>query len=157
MFVAAGERWVAQGLPATLAQALAGLPDLAMALDVVEVASSSQHDVEEVAAVFYQMGAALELDWLRERIEELPVESRWHAQARGSLRDELAAQHRTLAMQVIAAARKGDATPVQTWLGRDDAQLRYTLGMLAEIRGQSMDYPIASVALRRLAQLAHAS
>ncbi len=156
VFVAAGERWVAQGLPATLAQALAGLPDLAMALDVVEVASSSRHDVEEVGAVFYQMGTALELDWLRARIEELPVESRWHAQARGSLRDELAAQHRTLAMQVIASARMGDATPVQTWLGRDDAQLKYTLGMLAEIRGQSMDYPIASVALRRLAQLAHA-
>ena len=155
-FVAAGEHWAGQGLPAALAQALAGLPDLSLALDVIEVASSSQRDVEQVGAVFFQLGSALELDWLRARIEELPVESRWHAQARGSLRDELAAQHRTLAMQVIASARKGDATPVETWLGRGDAQLKYTLGMLAEIRGQSMDYPIASVALRRLAQLAHA-
>ncbi|HVB84108.1 MAG TPA: hypothetical protein VND63_04435, partial [Rhodanobacteraceae bacterium] len=110
----------------------------------------------QVGGVFFQLGSALELDWLRARIEELPVESRWHAQARGSLRDELAAQHRTLAVQVIGAARPGDASPVATWLGRDDAQLKYTLGMLTEIRAQSMDYPIASVALRRLAQLAHA-
>jgi glutamate dehydrogenase len=45
---------------------------------------------------------------------------------------------------------------VQAWLDRDDPSLKFTLGMLAEIRTQTVDYPIASVALRRLAQLVQA-
>jgi glutamate dehydrogenase len=51
----------------------------------------------------------------------------------------------------------GQTSPVQAWLQRDDPTLRYTRGMLAEILTQHVDYPIASVAVRRLAQLAQVS
>jgi hypothetical protein len=50
----------------------------------------------------------------------------------------------------------GAPNRVAAWLERDDPSLKYTLGMLAEIRTQTVDYPIASVALRRLAQLVQA-
>ncbi len=76
--------------------------------------------------------------------------------ARGSLRDELAAQHRALVTQILASAPPGAPHRVQSWLDRDDPALKFTLGMLAEIRTQPVDYPIASVALRRLAQLVQA-
>ncbi|MCE5232224.1 MAG: NAD-glutamate dehydrogenase domain-containing protein [Mizugakiibacter sp.] len=156
-FAADAATWTERGLPEALAHELAVIPVLGAALDVVEVARDSGKPVAKVAAVFFELGEALELDWLRDQIETLPVESRWHAQARGSLRDELNAQHRTLAVQVLAGAGKGKTDgAVAAWLGRDDAALKFTLGMLAEIRSQSVDYPIASVALRRLAQLAHA-
>ncbi|GAP67384.1 NAD-specific glutamate dehydrogenase [Mizugakiibacter sediminis] len=156
-FAADVEAWKERGLPPSLAQQLATIPVLGAALDVVEVARDSGKPEAQVAAVFFELGEALELDWLREQIELLPVESRWHAQARGSLRDELNAQHRTLAVQVLSRIGKGKADgAVAAWLGRDDAGLKFTLGMLAEIRSQSVDYPIASVALRRLAQLAQA-
>jgi glutamate dehydrogenase len=46
------------------------------------------------------------------------------------------------------------ASPVQAWLDRDDPALKYTRNMLSEILTQNADYPIASVAVRRLAQLA---
>ncbi|EQD59648.1 Bacterial NAD-glutamate dehydrogenase, partial [mine drainage metagenome] len=127
------------------------LPTLGLALDVVEVAHDSGQAIARVAHTFFDLGAALELDWMRTRIEELPVESRWHAQARGALRDELAHQHRQLAVQVL-----GSGLGVEAWLGRDDVGLRYTLTMLGEIRALPLDYPIASVAVRRLAQLAQA-
>ncbi len=145
------QRWQQAGLPAALAAQLAALPALGLALDVVEVAHDSGKPIAQVAHTFFDLGAALELDWMRVRIEELPVESRWHAQARGSLRDELAHQHRQLAVQVLASGQS-----VEAWLGREDAALRYTLGMLAEIRALPLDYPIASVAVRRLAQLVQA-
>ena len=144
-------RWLQAGLPRPLAEQLAALPTLGLALDVVEVAHDSGQAIARVAHTFFELGAALELDWMRTRIEELPVESRWHAQARGALRDELAHQHRQLAVQVL-----GSGLGVEAWLGRDDAGLRYTLTMLGEIRALPLDYPIASVAVRRLAQLAQA-
>ena len=41
------------------------------------------------------------------------------------------------------------------WMWRDDQSLRFTLSMLGELAAQkSLDYPTASVAVQRLAQLA---
>ena len=154
-FSATQEKWEGLGLPAELALRLARMPVLRAVLDMVEVAQQSGQPMAKVASVFYELGEALDLEWLRDQIEALPVEGHWHAQARGSLLDELNHQHRALASQVLALnAASSEGSPVQAWLNRDDATLKYTRSMLAEILTQNADYPIASVAVRRLAQLA---
>ncbi|WP_049621689.1 NAD-glutamate dehydrogenase [Frateuria defendens] len=155
-FASTQEKWEGLGMPAGLAVRLARMPVLRAVLDMAEVAQQSGEPIAKVANVFYGLGEALDLEWLRNQIEALPVEGHWHAQARGSLLDELNHQHRALAQQVLAWARgRADAAaPVRSWLERDDATLRYTRSMLAEILTQNADYPIASVAVRRLAQLA---
>ncbi|HTV84422.1 MAG TPA: NAD-glutamate dehydrogenase domain-containing protein [Dyella sp.] len=149
------EKWEGLELPAELAFSLARLPELRAMLDMVEVAQQTGEPIAKVANVFYELGQALDLEWLRGQIEALPVDGHWHAQARGSLLDELNHQHRALATQVLAlSGTRTDVSPVQAWLDRDDATLKYTRSMLAEILTQNADYPIASVAVRRLAQLA---
>ena len=82
----------------------------------------------------------------------------WHAHARGVSRDELFAQQRALAAQVLEKGTKSDgAALVDTWIKRDDAPLQFTLAMFADMRQQvNMDYPTVSVAVRRLAQLVQA-
>jgi glutamate dehydrogenase len=154
-FSASQEKWEGLGLPPELALRLSRLPVLRPMLDIVEVAQQSGQPIDQVAGVFYELGEALDLEWLRDQIEALPVDGHWHAQARGSLLDELTHQHRALALQVLAlAGNSKDVSPVQAWLNREDATLKYTRNMLAEILTQNADYPIASVAVRRLAQLA---
>jgi glutamate dehydrogenase len=149
------EKWEGLGMPAGLALKLARIPVLRASLDMVEVAQQSGQPIERVATVFYELGEALDLEWLRGQIEALPVEGHWHAQARGSLLDELNQQHRALAQQVLTlASDRTGVSSVQAWLQRDDPTLQYTRSMLAEILTQNADYPIASVAVRRLAQLA---
>ncbi|HWU75171.1 MAG TPA: NAD-glutamate dehydrogenase domain-containing protein [Rhodanobacter sp.] len=149
------EKWEGLGMPGELAQRLARMPDLRAALDMVEVAQQGGQPMEQVARVFFELGEALDLEWLRGQIEALPVEGHWHAQARGSLLDELNHQHRALVLQVLALDKGSkDVSPVQAWLQRDDPTLQHTRSMLAEILTQNADYPIASVAVRRLAQLA---
>ncbi len=100
----------------------------------------------------------MNLNWLMQKIEELTVESQWHAQARGGLRDELYAQHRALTAQILDRGGKGrGAELVSAWLNRDDPSLKFTLAMFADMRSQVVtDYPIVSVAVRRLAQLVQA-
>ncbi|MDQ6647339.1 MAG: NAD-glutamate dehydrogenase [Pseudomonadota bacterium] len=149
------EKWEGLGLPAELALRLARMPDLRAALDMVEVVQQSGQPMDKVAHIFFELGEALDLEWLRGQIEALPVEGHWHAQARGSLLDELNQQHRALVLQVLAMpSEREDVSAVQAWLQRDNATLQYTRSMLAEILTQNADYPIASVAVRRLAQLA---
>ena len=84
--------------------------------------------------------------------------ARWHAHARGTLRDELFSQQQALAAQVLAGGENVDgATLVERWARRDDPALRFTIAMFADMRSQvNMDYPTVSVAVRRLSQLAHA-
>jgi glutamate dehydrogenase len=149
-------QWIERGFEASLAGRLAALPPLGALLDIVQVAADSGRAFLEVAAVYFATGEALALRWLLEKIEELPVETRWHAHARGSLRDELAVQHRALTSHVLAATPAGDGVErVAAWLDRDDPTLKHTLGMFADMRSQVViDYPIVSVAVRRLAQLA---
>ncbi|GLQ95457.1 NAD-glutamate dehydrogenase [Dyella acidisoli] len=154
-FATSQEKWEGLGLPTDLALRLAKLPELRAMLDMVEVARQTGQPIAKVANVFFELGQALDLEWLRGQIEALPVEGHWHAQARGSLLDELSHQHRALAIQVLGlTGSSSDVSPVQAWLNRDDATLKYTRSMLAEILTQNADYPIASVAVRRLAQLA---
>ncbi len=147
--------WRERGFTEGLAERLARVPVLGAALDMAEVSHDSGQPIARVAGVFFHLAEALQLGRLRSGIQALPVEGRWHAQARGSLLDELAHQHRQLAVNVLAWSTGQDADDVvDAWLGRDDAAVQYARTVLAEIMAQTIDYPIASVALRRLARLA---
>ena len=94
---------------------------------------------------------------LSETVKEaaLAVDGRWHAVARGVLRDELAAQQRTIVGQVLEMPGDDAQDRVDHWVGRDDPALGFTLAMLTELAAQkTLDYPTASVAVQRLSQLA---
>ena len=122
--------------------------------DIIELAAKRRQKPVDVAKVHYRVGEALRLPWLFDQIDALEVEGRWHAVARGVLRDDLAARQIQLTGQALSA-RGGDAdAKVQAWLGRDDASLRFTLAMLEEMFSQkSLDYPTASVAVSMLSQI----
>jgi glutamate dehydrogenase len=157
-FDADRQRWVDAGFPAALAAELAVLPTPGSGLDIIHTAAEHKLKIDRAAQVYFELGEALHLSWLMGKIEDLPVESRWHAQARGSLRDELYSQHRALTAQILERDGSAKGSELVTkWLNRDDAALKFTLAMFADMRTQLVtDYPIVSVAVRRLAQLVQA-
>ncbi|MEP6632847.1 MAG: NAD-glutamate dehydrogenase domain-containing protein, partial [Luteimonas sp.] len=147
--------WKAKGVPAELGGQLAALPYLEACCDIIELARERKLKPVEVAKVHFRLGEALRLPWLIEQIDGLTVEGRWHAVARGVLRDELAMQQRALVGQVLSMPGANADVKVKHWLQRDDASLRFTLAMLNELAAQkTLDYPTASVAVQRLSQLA---
>jgi glutamate dehydrogenase len=153
-YEAALAAWRARGVPSELALQLAALPYLEPCCDIIELARERKLKPVDVAQVHFRLGDALQLPWLIEQIDQLPVDGRWHAVARGVLRDELAAQQRALVGQVLSVPGSGADAKVRSWIGRDDPALRFTLSMLGELAAQkTLDYPTVSVAVRRLAQL----
>ncbi|WP_343223396.1 NAD-glutamate dehydrogenase domain-containing protein [Lysobacter sp. KIS68-7] len=147
--------WNAKGLPPALADQLAALPYLEPCPDIIELAKERKLRPTDVAKVHFRLGDALRVPWLLQQIDALAVEGRWHAVARGALREELGAQQRILVAQVLAKPGANADAKVKHWLERDDASLRFTLAMLNELSAQkSLDYPTASVAVQRLSQLA---
>ena len=152
-------QWRQSGFSEELSQSFASLPFLAYALDIVEVAIEHGLAVRDVAAAYFGLSDALHTKWLMDSVEGLPVDGRWHAQARGVLRDELQAQQRALVGQVLgsASATRQPQALVEAWLARDDATLRHALAMFADMRNmRGLDYPTLSVAVRRLAQVVDA-
>ena len=148
------QRWREAGFPDALGNDLAGLPTPGSGLDIILVAAEHDLPIAPAAKVYFELGEALNLNWLMEKVEALSVESRWHAIARGSLRDELYSQHRALTAQILETAMGNGNDMVAAWLTRDDPALKFTQAMFADMRSQVVtDYPIVSVAVRRLAQL----
>ena len=153
------ENWTRKGFAGALAADFAALPYLAFGLDIVQIALQRKLPVADVAAVYFALADAMHTQWLMEQVEHLPVEGRWHAQARGALRDELQQQQGILVGQVLASVAPGRAATeaVSAWLSRDDQTLRYTLAMFSDMRNlRSMDYATLLVVVRRLGQIAAA-
>ena len=149
--------WKRRNVPTALGAQLAALPYLEPCCDIIELARERKLKPVDVAKVHFRLGAAMRVPWLLEQIDVLPVDGRWHAVARGVLRDELSAQQRALVGQVLKMPGSDADAKVIYWLGRDDPTLRFTLSMLNELSAQkTLDYPTVSVAVRRLAQLAAA-
>ncbi|MBP7370930.1 MAG: NAD-glutamate dehydrogenase, partial [Arenimonas sp.] len=127
------------------------------ALDIIELCRMINKPIDVVAKTHFALSHELHMNWLLDNVENLPVTGRWQAQARGVLRDELQSQQRQLVHTVLASANpnKQPNDWVSDWLSRDDAALKYTLGMFTDMRSlNELDFPTLSVAVRRLAQIA---
>jgi glutamate dehydrogenase len=153
-------RYTEAGVPEPLARRIAALPALFSVLDISEVARSSGHLLADTAAVHFQLGEQLMLDWLRQRILELPREDHWQALARGALRDTLYEVHASLTAEVL---RRGEPEvsardQVRGWLGRTATTTNRCVRVLDEIAGSGRaDLATLTVALREVGALAPVS
>ena len=146
------------GVPAELAARVAGNGTMFSTLDIVEVATESDVEVEAVAGIHFRLGSQLQLHWLLERILELPRDDRWKALARAALRDDLYGLHRALTAEVLrGGAADGSADErVADWLARRPGAER-CLQTLADIRvGRVFDMTTLPVAVREVRNLIQA-
>ncbi|MBS3896668.1 NAD-glutamate dehydrogenase [Silanimonas sp.] len=156
-FTASAETWARKGFDEALAADFASLPFLAYGPDIAAIALQRGLPVGKVAAVYFLLSETLHSKWLMDQVEQLPVDGRWHAQARSALRDELQQQQSVLVGQVLGGlgARQAAAEAVAAWLASRGQGLRHTLAMFADMRTlRNMDYATLLVAVRRLGQIA---
>ncbi len=141
------------GVPAELARRVAAMPALLSTFDIVEVAESTRHDLEAVMQTYFQLGATLELNWLRDRIIELPRTNRWQSLARAALRDDLYTLHRQLTQEVLDVGGLGadSESAIRAWSQRNGAAIERCLGMIADIKAsRAYDTTTLPVALREV-------
>ncbi len=147
---------VAAGAPGHLAHRVAALPSLLSVFDIVEVSRTTDRSPETVMAIHFGLGSRLQLNWLRERIIDLPRANRWQTLARSALRDDLFSLHRALTHDVLEAGGPnvdGEAA-IQSWWHRNAAAVERCLGMIADVRAsRSYDTTTLPVALREVRNL----
>ena len=144
------------GVPDDLARHVAGMPALLSTFDIVEVAGATKQPPEAVMETYFSLGSRLELNWLRDRIIELPRANRWQALARAALRDDLYSLHRALTQEVLDAGARGAGSEaaLDAWWLRNAAAIERCLGMLADIKASRVyDTTTLPVALREVRNL----
>ncbi|MBV9804616.1 MAG: NAD-glutamate dehydrogenase, partial [Solirubrobacterales bacterium] len=144
------------GVPAPLARRAAGMQSMLALFDIVEVAAATERDTEDVLKVYFRLGSRLDLNWLRERIIDLPRANRWQALARAALRDDLFNLYRELTRKVLETGGR-DADPqaaIEDWTERNTETLERALGMVADVRASRIyDNTTLPVALREIRSL----
>ena len=144
------------GVPKDLARRIALLDSAYPVLDLVEIAAGLEMPVEEVTAVYFKLGFALELFWLRDRIQELPRSNYWQRKARMALRYDLYVELRTLTMALLEQARhiRGANERVNHWLEQNRIAVNHCRNLLEDIRSSSRrDLAMLSVAMRDIRNL----
>jgi glutamate dehydrogenase len=138
----------AKGVPSELARRVAALDHLPRALDVAELADAHHVEVEQVAAIYEEVGDKLRFEWLGDRIVELARGDRWGGLARNALREDAAAQYRRIVDAVLTTGS------YEAWAADRRTAIDHVLALIDDIRVQAV-YNVAtlSVALRELRSL----
>ncbi len=144
-----------QGFDNTLAQQLALMPLLHAALDVVDISLATGKPVLDVAQVYFGLSEQINLGWLRNLIEQLPVTGRWHAHARGALRDELFEQHSQLATLLLQKYTDTSGEKVVSqWSQELAREVAETRKMIKQMRQEKLaDYATVMVVVRTIRHL----
>jgi glutamate dehydrogenase len=123
------------GAPAELAARVACLDANNAALDIIELATAHSTRVVETARIYFEVGARIGLDWMRQQVEQLAVDGPWQAVARTGLRDNALRIHRRLAERVLSRKEHGSAqVRVTAWVESLGEELAHWQRTLADMR-----------------------
>ena len=149
-----------QGIPLNLAQRIAALDAMSSALDIVRIArderTRDRSSVEQVARIYYGLGARFGLDRLRSAGAQIAADTPWQKAAVISLIDDLYQYQSTIASRVIVEPQPG-ADPVEGWLAQRARVVERVDQSMSELRGAPVvDLAMLAVASKQLRTLAEA-
>ncbi|MDP9137561.1 MAG: NAD-glutamate dehydrogenase, partial [Pseudomonadota bacterium] len=155
--VSLGERrsqMEAQGVPAESASRLAGVGFLARAADVVQAADQAGSSLEAAGRALYGSAIGLGVDRLVGQADGMPAEDFYERLAINRMIDQVFLSHRTITVQIIAAARSSD-NPWTQWCTASGAQVEQAQkrihGLLADKNFGLSKLAVAQGALADLA------
>ncbi len=153
------EELCASLVPRDLAKRVASFDLLYSALDIVEIAIASKRSVEEVAGVYFAAGDRLNLSWVASQIETLPADSHWQMLAKATLGEDLLKLQTELTRQILRLSpdEKGQNALISHWEAQNKTELARVQQVLSDLKSVgngSIDFPMLSVAVRELKNLA---
>jgi glutamate dehydrogenase len=131
------------------------MPSLLSVFDIAVDARATGVEQPAVTDVYFGIGSRLGLDWLRDRILELPRTDRWQSLARAALRDDLYRMHRSLTREILLSSIEYSAPqPLGDWLERNAEEVARADAVLADVKAsREYDTTTLPVVLRELRSL----
>jgi len=142
---------IEDGVPETLAKRMASLDVMGAALDIIRIARrDSGRKIDDVARIYFGVGARFGLDRLRAASATIAAETPWQKTAVAALVDDLLNYQSALASRVIAEV-DGVPEPVESWLQKRSRATERVDTTLTELRAMpAVDLAMLTVASRQL-------
>ncbi len=150
---------VSAGIPRALAHRVASLDVMSSALDIVRIAQAGKKargGVEEVARVYFNLGARFGLDRLRAAGASMAVDTPWQKAAVSALIDDLFNFQSVLASRVIAEVNgaRGTADVVDKWMAKHAGAVERIEQTMNDLKSApAVDIAMLTVASRQLRML----
>jgi glutamate dehydrogenase len=142
----------ASGIPTRLAQRVASLGVMSAALDIVRL-SRAGRPVEDVARVYFGLGARFGLDRLRAAGASIAAETPWQKAAVAVVVDDLFNYQSILASRVIRET-DGVRDPVDAWLAARQRVVERIDQIMTDVKASAtIDLAMLTVASRQLRAL----
>ena len=126
-----------KGAPHALSRRIANLDILAAACDIAHIAADEKIEVTDAARAYYELGARLGADWLRQSSTRLVVEGdRWRKAAALGLVDDLYSAQAELAAKLVEAVgvEAAQSQRVEQWLRGRGQALDRLQAVVADLR-----------------------
>lgn len=105
------------GVPEKLANRMSALLLTRPALDMADLAETFKRDVIDLSKLYATTNEKLGINWLHVCAEDLDVDDRWHAMARGGLREDLFGMRRALGEKILRMRGSKDIrAATEKWL-----------------------------------------
>ena len=140
-------------------QELVDKTTLASAFDIIEIKTTLDAEIEDVARLFYAISERLQLHWIREAISHTIVRNHWNHLATLNLRNDLHANQHNLTELVLQCVenKRHTGKAMAIWEQQNAVALERYDSILNEFSAmRSCDFQTISVAVsevRRLVQL----
>ncbi len=144
------EGLIQQAVPQALAERIAMLEAMTAACDIADIARQTKLGISPVGRVYFEVGAALKLGWLRTSAQDLTPENYWQQLAVKSLVVEFYQAQRRLCLEIIRLFGKA-ADASTRWQEANASILARYETFIGDLRAQpSLDYAMLIVALRQV-------
>ncbi len=153
------QRLVDSKVPKKLATQVVECIPLSTALDMVEIVKHTSKSMDFVSRVYFDMGAKLELIWIRQQVAILPVENQWHSLAKSRLSDDIHSHQFKIASDVVRTSQNDKPQhAVKKWMESRQVGCRNLANIIAQMKTLSkIDFAILSVAISEVNLLGRSS
>lgn len=150
------EQFIKIGLSNEVAKRIATYRAIYTSLNIIDVATKNNFDLDKTARVYFLAGERLNLLWFRDQIANDIREGHWNALARLTLRDELDYAQRGLTLAIINTNpnEKNPDDLIEKWVLKNQHMMKRWDNILSLLHGSdNVDYSMFFIALKELNSL----
>lgn len=153
------DRLIEKKVPEELVKRVVECIPLSTALDIVEIIKSSEKPVTFVSRVYFDIGAKLELMWIRQQVANLPVDNHWHGLAKSRLSDDIHACQAAIANDVVQLVNTDSPQhAVEVWMKSNAVGCRNLANIITDMKSiKRIDFATLSVAISEVHLLGRGS
>lgn len=153
-------QYVHAGVPEDTASRVASTMAMFSVLDIIAAANEYNFPIEDVARVYFTLGASLDLAWLRAQILQQSADTHWESLAKAAFRDDIDWQQRELTVGVLQHSPQASNIEecIEIWSIAHKPQVERWQRLITELRSSgTRQYVMLAVAIRALLDLTQAS